>query len=151
MPYKLMSLIGTSRGPGSVRAFPFAPHLGLANARDELLSEWRPYKVRPSPNESPGRRLETGTLQHELLAGFVAAVEYIESVGWDAIRVHERMLGERFLAGLPDAYTLHGLSTMDGRVASFAFTHDSRSPARSQPHSATAASPSGTATTTPSR
>ena len=129
----------------------FGPHLRLANARDELLSEWRPYKVRPSPNESPGRRLETGTLQHELLAGFVAAVEYIESVGWDAIRVHERMLGERFLAGLPDAYTLHGLSTMDGRVASFAFTNDSRSPARSQPHSATAASPSGTATTTPSR
>jgi cysteine desulfurase family protein (TIGR01976 family) len=106
----------------------FGPHLGLAFARDELLSEWRPYKVRPSPNEPPGRRLETGTLQHELLAGFVAAVEYIESVGWDAIRAHERMLGERFLAGLSEAYTLHGLPTMEGRVATFAFTHDSRSP-----------------------
>src|SRR5205809_5674420 len=100
------------------------PHLRLPNARDELLSEWRPYKVRPSPNESPGRWLETGTLQHELLAGFVAAVEYIESVGWDAIRAHERDLGERFLSGLPDNVTLYGLPTMDGRVATFAFNVD---------------------------
>jgi cysteine desulfurase family protein (TIGR01976 family) len=106
----------------------FGPHLGLAFVREELLSAWRPYKVRPSPTEPPGRRLETGTQQHELLAGFVAAVDYIESVGWDAIRTHERTLGERFLAGLPDAYTLHGLPTMDGRVATFAFTHDRRSP-----------------------
>jgi cysteine desulfurase family protein (TIGR01976 family) len=106
----------------------FGPHLGLAFARGELMSSWRPYKVRPAPDEPLGRRFETGTLPHELLAGFVAAVEYIESVGWDAIRSHERFLGDRFLAGLPDAYKLHGLSTMDGRVATFAFTHDERSP-----------------------
>ena len=84
--------------------------------------------MRPAPNEPLGRRFETGTLPHELLAGFVAAVEYVESIGWDAIRAHERALGERFLAGLPDAFTLHGLPTMDGRVATFAFTHGARSP-----------------------
>ena len=106
----------------------FGPHLGLAFARHELLTRWRPYKVRPAPDEPLGRRFETGTLQHELLAGFVAAVEYIESIGWDAIRAHERQLGERFLTGLPDAYTLHGLPTMDGRVATFAFTHRTRTP-----------------------
>jgi cysteine desulfurase family protein (TIGR01976 family) len=104
----------------------FGPHLGLAYARAELLASWRPYKVRPAPNEPLGRRLETGTLPHELLAGFVAAVEYLESVGWDAIRSHERALGERFLDGLPEAYTLHGLPTMDGRVSTFAFTHEAR-------------------------
>ncbi len=106
----------------------FGPHLGIAFARTELLASWRPYKVRPAPNEPLGRRFETGTLAHELLAGFVAAVEYIDSVGWDAIRSHERTLGERFLAGLPDAYTLHGLPTMDGRVPTFAFTHRERIP-----------------------
>jgi cysteine desulfurase family protein (TIGR01976 family) len=106
----------------------FGPHLGLAFARPELLARWRPYKVRPAPDEPLGHRFETGTLPHELLAGYVAAVEYVESVGWDAIRSHERALGERFVAGLPDAYTLHGLPAMDGRVSTFAFTHRERSP-----------------------
>jgi cysteine desulfurase family protein (TIGR01976 family) len=106
----------------------FGPHLGVAFARRELLASWRPYKVRPAPDQPLGRRFETGTLPHELLAGFVAAVEYIESIGWDAIRAHERALGERFLAGLPDTFTVHGLSSMDGRVSTFAFTHGERSP-----------------------
>ena len=102
----------------------FGPHLGLAFGRAELLDSWRPYKVRPAPNEPIGHRFETGTLPHELLAGFVAAVEYVEYVGWDAIRSHERELGERFLAGLSDSVTLYGLPTMDGRVATFAFNVD---------------------------
>jgi cysteine desulfurase family protein (TIGR01976 family) len=102
----------------------FGPHLGLAFGRAELLDSWRPYKVRPAPDEPIGHRFETGTLPHELLAGFVAAVEYVESVGWDAIRAHEHELGERFLAGLPDSVTLYGLPTMDGRVATFAFNVD---------------------------
>jgi cysteine desulfurase family protein (TIGR01976 family) len=104
----------------------FGPHMGLAFGRAELLERWRPYKVRPSPTEPVGRRFETGTLQHELLAGFVAAVEYVDSIGWDAIHAQETALGERFLAGLPDAYTLFGLPTMEGRVATFAFTHATR-------------------------
>jgi cysteine desulfurase family protein (TIGR01976 family) len=102
----------------------FGPHLGLAFGRAELLDSWRPYKVRPAPDEPLGHRFETGTLPHELLAGFVAAVEYVESVGWDAIRSHERELGERFLTGLPDGVSLYGLPTMDGRVATFAFNVD---------------------------
>jgi cysteine desulfurase family protein (TIGR01976 family) len=102
----------------------FGPHLGLAFGRAELLESWRPYKVRPAADEPLGHRFETGTLPHELLAGFVAAVEYIESVGWDAIRAHERELGERFLAGLPTRATLYGLPTMDGRVATFALNVD---------------------------
>jgi selenocysteine lyase/cysteine desulfurase len=64
----------------------------------------------------------------ELLAGFVAAVDYIGSLGWDAIRAHERALGDRFLGGLPDNVTLYGLPTMEGRVATFAFTHGELSP-----------------------
>jgi cysteine desulfurase family protein (TIGR01976 family) len=100
----------------------FGPHLGLAFVRTELLERWRPYKVRPAPG------YETGTLPHELLAGLVAAVDYLESLGWEAIHAHERALGERFLAGLPDLCRLYGLPTMDGRVPTFAFTVEGRSP-----------------------
>jgi cysteine desulfurase family protein (TIGR01976 family) len=99
----------------------FGPHLGIAFGRGELLERWRPYKVRPASDVPLGHRFETGTLPHELLAGFVAAVDYIDSIGWDAIRSHERALGERFLAGLPENVTLYGLPTMEGRVATFAF------------------------------
>jgi cysteine desulfurase family protein (TIGR01976 family) len=99
----------------------FGPHLGLAFGREELLRSWRPYKVRPAADEPVGSRFETGTLAHELLAGFIAAVDYLDEIGWDAIRTHERALGQRFLDALPDRCTVYGLETMDGRVATFAF------------------------------
>src|SRR6266480_7993352 len=83
----------------------FGPHLGLAYVHAELLESWRPYKVRPASMEPLGHRFETGTLPHEQLAGFVAAVEYLDSIGWDAIRSHERELGQRFLDGLPESVT----------------------------------------------
>ena len=98
----------------------FGPHLGLAFGREELLRSWRPYKVRPAADEPVGHRFETGTLAHELLAGFVAAVDYIDEVGWDAIQAHERALGRRFLERLPECCTLYGLPTMDGRTPTFA-------------------------------
>ena len=106
----------------------FGPHLGLFFARRELLERLRPYKVRPAPNEPLGQRFETGTQPHELLAGFVAAVEYLDDVGWDAIHAHERELGQRFLDGLPAFIALHGLPTMDGRTPTFALSLPGRSP-----------------------
>jgi cysteine desulfurase family protein (TIGR01976 family) len=106
----------------------FGPHLGLARGRDDLLRSWRPYKLRPAADLPVGARFETGTLAHELLAGFVAAVEYIDELGWDGIQAHERALGQRFLDGLPDRCTLFGLETMDGRVPTFAFRIDGVAP-----------------------
>jgi cysteine desulfurase family protein (TIGR01976 family) len=102
----------------------FGPHLGVAFGRRELIESWRPYKVRPAPNEPLGHRFETGTQPFELIAGFVAAVEYVESLGWDDIIAWERELGSRFLAGLPRNVKLHGLPTMEGRVPTFAFSVD---------------------------
>jgi cysteine desulfurase family protein (TIGR01976 family) len=99
----------------------FGPHMGLAFGKRELLESWRPYKVRPAANEPVGHRFELGTSQHELLAGFVAAVDYMDSLGWDAMLSHERALGERFLTGLPTSIDLYGLSTMSGRVPTFCF------------------------------
>jgi cysteine desulfurase family protein (TIGR01976 family) len=95
----------------------FGPHLGILAVRRELLEEWTPAKVRPSPNEIP-ERWETGTLNHEGLAGFVAAVDYLAGVGRDygspddgsrragvlegfrAIGRHEEGLATRFLEGV---------------------------------------------------
>jgi cysteine desulfurase family protein (TIGR01976 family) len=105
----------------------FGPHLGIAYLRGELAEGWRPYKVRPAPNEPLGQRFETGTQPFELFAGFVAAVEYLESIGWEAIQTHERQLGEQFLAGLPDRCRLYGLDRMVERVPTFAFNIEGRS------------------------
>ncbi|HET8895577.1 MAG TPA: cysteine desulfurase-like protein [Gaiellaceae bacterium] len=101
----------------------FGPHMGLAFVRADLTASWRTYKVRPSDHP-----YENGTLQHELLAGLVAAVDYVDSVGWPAIQTQERALGERFLDGLPERCTLYGLPTMEGRVPTFAFRVDGLTP-----------------------
>ena len=106
----------------------FGPHMGVAYGKRELLESWRAYKVRPAADQPVGHRFELGTLQHELLAGFVAAVDYIDSLGWDAIQVHESALGERFLVGLPEDVDLYGLDTMAGRVPTFCFNLPGRSP-----------------------
>jgi cysteine desulfurase family protein (TIGR01976 family) len=105
----------------------FGPHLGLAWGKPELLESWRPYKVRPAANEPVGHRFEHGTQQHELLAGFVAAVEYVDALGWDAIVAYETELGQRFLDGLPDAVELYGIRSMEGRVPTFCFNIPGRS------------------------
>ena len=96
----------------------YGPHLGLAFVRRELAETWRSYKVRPADH-----RFETGTQPHELLAGFVAAVEYLRDIGWETIAERERMLGQQFLDGLPAPWALHGIPAMEGRVATFSITH----------------------------
>jgi len=96
------------------------PHLGIAYGRAELLESWRPYKVRPAPMNPLGRRFETGTQPYELLAGFSATIDYLESIGgFAAIIPYERSLGERFVEGVRDAVTIYGLPAMAGRVPTF--------------------------------
>ena len=100
----------------------FGPHLGVLAVRRELLERWTPYKLRPAPDEAP-ERWETGTQNHEGLAGMNAAVDYLAGLGrefgtpsgdtrrdaviagFDAIGDHERVLSTRFLraaAELPE-------------------------------------------------
>jgi cysteine desulfurase family protein (TIGR01976 family) len=96
------------------------PHLGLAYGRAEVIDRWRPYKARPAPGTPLGRRFETGTQPYELLAGFSAAIDYLESIGgFAAIVPYERALGERFLGSIPDEVTVYGLPGMAGRVPTF--------------------------------
>jgi cysteine desulfurase family protein (TIGR01976 family) len=96
------------------------PHLGIAYGRAEVIEKWRPYKVRPAPNSPLSRRFETGTPPYELLAGFNATIDYLNSIGgFDAIVPYELELAERFLAGLPDSVIVYGLPGMVGRVPTF--------------------------------
>jgi cysteine desulfurase family protein (TIGR01976 family) len=91
----------------------FGPHTGCLYGKKHLLNEIAPYKLRPSPDNAPDR-WETGTQSFESLAGVVAAVEYLASLGegasrrsrlvsaYDAIAMYEASLSDRFLAGLSE-------------------------------------------------
>ena len=59
----------------------FGPHLGVAAVREELAASLPADRVRPAADRPLGHRFETGTLSHEALAGFIAAVRYLESLG----------------------------------------------------------------------
>jgi cysteine desulfurase family protein (TIGR01976 family) len=101
------------------------PHMGIAYGRADVLRTWRPYKVRPAPNDPLGRRFETGTQAYELLAGLSATIDYLDSIGgFETIIPYERSLGERFLDGISDRVTVYGLPTMEGRVPTFLINVD---------------------------
>jgi cysteine desulfurase family protein (TIGR01976 family) len=57
----------------------YGPHIGILYGRRELLDEIDFPKIRPAPDYSPDR-LETGTQNHEGIAGAAAAVEFIASL-----------------------------------------------------------------------
>ena len=96
------------------------PHLGMAYGRADVIERWRPYKARPAPSTPLGRRFETGTQPYELLAGFNATIDYLDSIGGlQAIVPYERSLGDRFLSGISDAVSVYGLPGMEGRVPTF--------------------------------
>jgi selenocysteine lyase/cysteine desulfurase len=58
----------------------FGPHAGILYGRLELLKELKAYKVRPASDLPPGK-FETGTQNHEGIAGVLGAIEYLEWVG----------------------------------------------------------------------
>jgi len=122
----------------------FGPHHGLAWLNPGLAASLPADRVRPAAQLPVGHRFETGTLSHEALAGFVAAVEYIESLGRgpdrrgrldDAFRrisVREGLLAERFVAGLKDVpgVRIAGIDDADGqrRVGVFGLITDHQTP-----------------------
>jgi cysteine desulfurase family protein (TIGR01976 family) len=58
----------------------FGSHAGILYGKRELLETLFAYKVRPATNELPGK-FETGTQNHEGIAGVLGAIEYFEWVG----------------------------------------------------------------------
>jgi len=117
----------------------FAPHAGVLYGKQEHLLRLRPYKVRPAPDELPGRWM-TGTQSHEAMAGVAAAVAYLAELGhrvslsaerptalpeapaplsrrqqlcaaMDAIQTYERTLAATLITGLLDipGLTFYGI------------------------------------------
>src|SRR2546428_10230734 len=58
----------------------FGPHMGTLFGKREQLQRFKPYKVRPATDSVP-ECWETGTQVQELIAGILAAVEYIAELG----------------------------------------------------------------------
>jgi len=58
----------------------FGPHSGVLYGKREHLLRLQPYKVRPAADRIPDR-WETGTQNHEAMAGITAAVEYLAELG----------------------------------------------------------------------
>jgi selenocysteine lyase/cysteine desulfurase len=58
----------------------FGPHAGALYGRYALLDELSAYKVRPASNNPPGK-FETGTQNHEGIAGVLGALEYLAWLG----------------------------------------------------------------------
>lgn len=94
----------------------FGPHMGVMYAKREHLQRLRPYKLRACSEELPDR-WESGTQNHEGMAGVIAAVEYLAEIGrhhapqartrrqalaaaYEVIKQYERELGDRLIAGL---------------------------------------------------
>jgi cysteine desulfurase family protein (TIGR01976 family) len=120
----------------------FGPHLGVAAVRSELAGTLPADRVRPALEVPLGHRFETGTLSHEAVAGFVAAIEYLESLGAEAddragrldvayarIEAHERALTSHTLERLGEigGLQLYGIpdpARVSERTPTFCFNLD---------------------------
>ena len=81
----------------------FGPHLGIAAIKSGLFEQLEIPKLAPAPNEIP-YKMETGTQNHEAIAGLCGAINFIESLGtgetrrqrlksgMNAIEAHEQKL-----------------------------------------------------------
>ena len=96
----------------------FGPHSGQLFGKREHLRQLQAYRVRPAGEELPAK-WETGTQNHEAMAGVTAAIDYLAAVGvehgaarsednrrqkliaaWSVIQAYERTLTERLVTGL---------------------------------------------------
>jgi cysteine desulfurase family protein (TIGR01976 family) len=125
----------------------FGPHAGVLYGKGPLLDSLPSYKVLPAHD-----RFETGTMNHEGLAGVVAAVEYLADIGvryggadpaagrsrrvhaaMSAIREYEMALYRRLVDGLEaiPGLRLYGITDQarfDERTPTAALTIDGHSP-----------------------
>jgi cysteine desulfurase family protein (TIGR01976 family) len=131
----------------------FGPHLGVLYGKQSALERLPAYKVRPAGHS----RFETGTQNHEGIAGALAAIDYLAEVGrtygagyapqypgfagrrlelktaMTAIQAYERGLFERLMDGLKRVpgvriWGIIGPAQFDRRTPTAAFTLDGVSP-----------------------
>ncbi|HET7460732.1 MAG TPA: cysteine desulfurase-like protein [Longimicrobium sp.] len=121
----------------------FGPHAGILWGRQELLERFTPYKVPPATDEVP-ERWETGTQNHEAIAGILACIEWIASIAGDendgrrdalarsyaAMHAHESALFtllEDGLRALPGV-RFHGVARGQPRTPTAGFVVDGHTP-----------------------
>lgn len=114
----------------------YGPHIGVLYCRRQLLESLPFAKVQPAPNTAPDRA-ETGTLNHEGIAGAAAAVEFFASLApaegsrrdrlalaFDALHARGTLLMQRLWKGLTEikGVTLFGPQPEAPRTSTVAFT-----------------------------
>jgi cysteine desulfurase/selenocysteine lyase len=107
-------------------------------ARDELLEAMPPFlgggemitDVRMdgfTPNEVPWK-FEAGTMPFVEASGLAAAVDYLEGLGMDAVREHEKALTAYMLRALTDRFgdkiTINGHHDVEGRGGAVSFVFE---------------------------
>ena len=127
----------------------FGTHVGVLYGKRELLEQAAACKLRPAPDELPGKWM-TGTQSHEGIVGAAEAVKYLADIGrslatdtsvlraalqagFVGIVEHERALATRLLRGLADlpAFRVWGITDPDRmgeRVPTVSITHQTRDP-----------------------
>lgn len=124
----------------------FGPHTGILYGKYEHLERIEAFKVRPAPQEPPGK-WETGTQSFESLAGVRAAVDYLAGIGgtggarrerleaaFARIKAYEMGLSRRFLEGATAApglkvYGITDIERLDERAPTFAVSLEGYTPA----------------------
>lgn len=123
----------------------FGPHVGVLYGKLDLLDKLSAYKVRPA-DDRPPYKFETGTLNHEGIAGTRAAVEYLAQLtgakgtrrervaaGMAAIKDYEKSLSAKLISGLQrikglKIWGITNLLHLDRRVPTVSFTLEGHHP-----------------------
>lgn len=113
----------------------FGPHIGIAVISSSLFEKLPVYKLQPAPQEIP-EKLETGTQNHEAIAGLVGAISFIESLGEGVSRKERLRAGmqhiedyevtltkqiESFLREIPEVHLYRSPAGVK-KTPTFAFT-----------------------------
>lgn len=119
----------------------FGPHVGVAAVRSSLFEDLDVYKVEPAPENAPDK-LETGTQNHEGIAGVKGALDFIASLGegeplrerllsgMRSIQAYEDPLAEKLRAALRETPGIKLYSAPDGvrKTPTVAFRAEGTSP-----------------------
>jgi cysteine desulfurase family protein (TIGR01976 family) len=119
----------------------FGPHVGVTVVKRDLLEALSVYKVEPAPGYIPDK-LETGTQNHEGIAGVKGAIDFIASLGrgvsrreklisgMRAIEEYEADLAEKFRAALREIPGVKLYTAPDGvpKTPTLAFRLEGHTP-----------------------
>ena len=119
----------------------FGPHVGVSAIKRDLFEKMDVYRLDPAPDHIPDK-LETGTQNHEGIAGVKGALDFISSLGegtsrrqrlasaMRTVEEHETDLAETFRAALHDLPGVKLYAAPDGvrKTPTIAFRVEGHAP-----------------------